>query len=60
MFVEDQNKNQERATYEDVAIIREELQRYATHNSLRDLRREVVPEVMIMKNKISEFGEDNT
>jgi len=36
---------QERATYQDLAHIREEMQVFATNMNLKELRRELKPEV---------------
>lgn len=44
-FMEDNHMIQERATYQDLAHIREEMQVFATNMNLKELRRELKPEV---------------
>jgi hypothetical protein len=51
-FVEEANKIQERATFEDIAAVREDMQQYALITSVRELRREVMPEVRKMGEKV--------
>lgn len=49
------NKIEEKATLPDIAAIRDDMQQYATHNSLRDLRREVLPDVKNMTVKVQNY-----
>lgn len=54
-FVEEANKVQERATYEDIAAVRDEMQKYALITSIRELRREILPEVRKMGTSITAY-----
>lgn len=48
-----------RSTLEDIALIRQDLQQYATHNAVRELRRELLPEVRQMKVKVLGYQQEN-
>lgn len=45
----------DKATMQDIATLRGEMQAFATMNSIRELRREVVPDVKNMVSKVNGY-----
>lgn len=58
-FVEDLNKIQQRVTYEELDVVKLDMQKYATLNGLRELEKKVLPVVNAMCDKVQEFGASN-
>jgi rRNA-processing protein FCF1 len=50
---------QEKATIEDISAVREDMQKYALITSVRELRREILPEVRNMGVKIIHYQQEN-
>ena len=51
-FVEDLNKIQQRVTYEELDVVKLEMQKFATLNGLRELEKKVLPVVNAMCDKV--------
>ena len=58
-FVEDLNKIQQRVTYEELDVVKLDMQKFATLNGLRELEKKVLPVVNAMCDKVYEFGASN-
>jgi hypothetical protein len=58
-FVEDLNKIGQRVTYEELDVVKLDMQKYATLNGLRELDKKVVPMVNVMCDKVAEYGQSN-
>jgi hypothetical protein len=58
-FVEDLNKIQQRVTYEELDVVKLDMQKFATLNGLRELEKKVLPVVNAMCDKVHEFGASN-
>jgi hypothetical protein len=50
---------QDKATVQDITTLRGEMQSFATLTGLRELRREVVPDVKNMIIKVNSYQEEN-
>jgi hypothetical protein len=50
--VEDLNKIQQRVTYEELDVVKLDMQKYATLNGLRELEKKVFPVVNAMCDKV--------
>jgi hypothetical protein len=55
-FVDDLNKIQERATHEDVNTLRQEMQIFAPMSNLRDLKKQIMPELRAVKMQVFTYG----
>ena len=58
-FVDDLNKIQQRVTFEELDVVKLEMQKYATLNGLRELEKKVLPVVNNMCDKVLEFAASN-
>ena len=58
-FVEDLNKIQARVTYEELDVLKLDMQKYATLNGLRELEKKVVPLTNQMYDRIMEYAASN-
>jgi len=54
-LIEQTSQIQDKATMMDLATLKSEMQSFATMNSIRDLRREVVPDVKNMVSKVTGY-----
>lgn len=58
-FVEDLNKIQARVTYEELDVVKLDMQKYATLNGLRELEKKVVPLTNQMYDRVMEYAASN-
>ena len=58
-FVEDLNKIGQRVTYEELDVVKLDMQKYASLNGMRELEKKVVPVVNVMCDKVVEYGHSN-